>query len=43
MKTSRPIALIPLGAARRRTRADLEKGVPELIPTSLWEVAGWSR
>lgn len=43
MKTSHRTALIPLGAARRRTRADRETGVPELIPTSLWEVAGWSR
>lgn len=35
--------LIPLGAARRRTRADQEKGVLELIPTSFWQAAGWSR
>ncbi|MFT4954866.1 MAG: hypothetical protein ACI8U3_001240 [Brevundimonas sp.] len=35
--------LIGLGAARRRTRADMEQGAPELIPTSLWRVPGWSR
>lgn len=36
-------ALIPLGAARERTRADQEKGVLELIPTSFWQVSAWTR
>jgi len=43
MTRLRTPALIPLGAARLHTRADQEKGVPELIPTSLWQVSGWSR
>lgn len=43
MNNSPRTALVALGAARHLTRADQEKGVPELIPTSLWQVAGWSR
>lgn len=35
--------LLTLGPARRRTAADMDEGVPELIPTSLWKLPGWSR
>ncbi|MFN3353999.1 MAG: hypothetical protein ACK4Z5_10355 [Brevundimonas sp.] len=43
MNTRPTPALIPLGRARSRTRADQETGVLELIPTSFWQVSAWTR